>query len=281
MIQCRAAVCTLSMLLVGITVSVMLAGTPVEPADLPLSCFVVHCEPTRANEAMFLELTKLVSLAEQLAVSLTIDFTAQWAEMILADEVKMAAVSAWLDAGHEIGGHHHAYWATLDCGAQWDGYTDTPASELQPADQDELRGTMSDYMPLLTALPGERTSACMGLDGERDPVDWPKELSYGTSGHALEDCVSEPFLVDYAGEEAWQITHGLILQEQGSLSALYDQTCAEKVFAVVGHVYNFAEDPRPFEFWFRFLHAQDQKGTRRRTVTEVLEERLNDAPETP
>ena len=80
MIRSRVMAGTLSVFLVGITVSVMLIGTPVEPAGLPVSFFVVHCEPTRANEGMFLEMTKLVSLADQFAVSLTIDFTAQWAD---------------------------------------------------------------------------------------------------------------------------------------------------------------------------------------------------------
>lgn len=278
MIRRRLMAYTLSALLAGIPISAALVGVPVDPADIPLSCFIIHCEPTHASETMFLELTKLVSLAGQFEVPLTIDLTAQWAEMILADDEKTAALSAWIDAGHEIGGHHHAYWATLDRGAQWDGYTNTPAFALSLADQDRLHGTMSDYMALLDALPGERTSACMGLDGELDLVDWPKALSYSTSGHALEDCVSEPFVVDYAGHKAWQITHGLILQEQGALPALYDETGEAQVFAVVGHVYNFAEDPRPFEFWFRFLQAKDPEGARRRTVTEVFEERLPDGP---
>ena len=241
----------------------------------PISCFVVHCEPTRANETMFRELTNLVTLADTYAIPLTIDFTAQWAEMILADDARRSAVEDWIASGHEIGGHHHAYWATLDRGAHWDGYTNTPVSELLAADQSRLLGTMSDYMTLLDALPGERTSACMGLSG-RDSIDWPSALRYGTSGHTLEDCVSEPTVVDNAGIETWQITHGLILQEQGALLSLYEQTGGGKVFAVVGHVYNFAEDPRPFEFWFRYLHAQDPEGTNRLTVTEVLEESLPD-----
>jgi hypothetical protein len=239
---------------------------------LPISCFVVHCEPTRANEMMFRELTDLVALADTYAIPLTIDFTAQWAEMILADDEKTAALSAWIDAGHEIGGHHHAYWATLDRGAHWDGYTNTPVSELLPELQDRYRGSMDDYLALLTALPGERTTACMGLDDDRDLIDWPKELSNSTSGHAVEDCVSEPFVAAYAGHETWQVTHGLILQKQGALPALYEETGAEQVFAVVGHVYNFAEDPRLFELWFRFLHAQDSAGTRRRTVSAAIEE---------
>jgi hypothetical protein len=245
---------------------------------LPLSCFVVHCEPTNANEAMFRELIDLVALADEWGIPLSIDFTAQWAEMVLADDEKVSALQSWLDVGHEIACHHHSYWATLDRGAQWDGYTNTPLAEILPSMQDLYRGTMDDYMGLLTALPGERTSACMGLGDENDLIDWPEELPYSTSGHTLEDCVSEPFVVDYAGADAWQITHGLILQDPGALSQLYESTPPEKVFAVVGHVYNFQEGRRPFEFWFRYLHGGDPDGARRRTVAALMEEWVSNAP---
>jgi hypothetical protein len=263
---------TLGRLLLILVGSVtVIAGAQGELA-LPISCFVVHCEPTNATEAMFLELVDLVGLADECEIPLSIDFTAQWAEMILADEEKVGLLEAWMASGHEIACHHHSYWATLDRGAQWDGYTDTPLSEIAPSMQDRYRGTMEDYRALLAALPGERTSACMGLGDEKDLIDWPAELPYSTSGHTLEDCVSEPFVVDYAGSEAWQITHGLILQEPGALSALYESTTGEQVFTLVGHVYNFEESRRPFEFWFRYLHASDPTGARRRTVTEAIEE---------
>ena len=104
-----------------------LGGAIGAPTDLPRSCFVVHCEPTNADEAMFRELTDLVALAGLFEIPLTIDFTAQWAEMVLADTDKLVIVSSWLAAGHEISGHHHAYWATLDRDAQWAGYTNTPS----------------------------------------------------------------------------------------------------------------------------------------------------------
>jgi len=246
------------------------------PVDLPLSCFVVHCESTRANEGMFLDLSDLVAFADTFGIPLTIDCTAQWAEMILADARKLDAASAWLVAGREIAGHHHAYWATLDRGAQWDGYTNTSFSELLPILQDRYLGMMDEYMALLEALPGERTTACMGLGDGRDLIDWPEALLYGTAGHLLVDCVSEPTLVDHAGFQTWQITDGLILQEPSVLPAFYEATNGDKVFAVVGHAYNFAEDRRPFESWVRFLRERDSDGVRRRTVTKLIEERLND-----
>jgi hypothetical protein len=260
----------------AVLIGVLAAGAALGPGAeaSPVSCFVIHCEPTNATAAMFLDLVDLVALADECLIPLTIDFTAQWAEMILADEEKVGLLGAWIESGHEFACHHHSYWATLDRGAQWDGYTDTPFCEIAPTLQDRYRGTMDDYMALLTALPGERTSACMGLEDEADLIDWPEALRYGTSGHTVEDCVSEPFVVDYAGTRTWQITHGLILQGPGALEGLHEATSEDVVFAVVGHVYNFAEDRRPFEF--RFLRALDPAGTRRRTVTEAIEERLVD-----
>jgi len=251
-------------------------GVGADIQERPLSCFVVHCEPTNANEIMFLELEGLVSLAESYEVPLTIDFTAQWAEMILGDERKVKAVDAWIEHGHEIGAHHHAYWALLDRAAQWDGYTNTPVSDLLPIYQTQYRGTMNDYMDLVNALPGDRLTACMGLDGDQDRIDWPASLQYSTTGNLLEHCVSTPQPVSYPSGDAWHISHGLILQDPGALVDLYDATPATEVFCVVGHVYNYQENPRPFEAWFRSLAVSDPDGLRRRIVSEAIEEWRSD-----
>lgn len=237
----------------------------------PVSVFVVHCEPTNANETLWAELVDLVALANRYNVLLSIDFTAQWAEMILADDYKIAAVEQWLDAGHEIGCHHHPYWTLLQRNATWDGYTNTPFKEILPEDRPKYRGTMDDYMALLNALPGERTSGCLGVSDERDEADWPCQLVYSTVGHAVEDAVSRPTERTIGGCEVLEISHALIVgAERGALRELYGRTSSDEVFGVVGHVYNYAEFPMAFEEWFTFLHADDPAGLRRRTVSGVL-----------
>jgi hypothetical protein len=163
----------------------------------PYSCFVIHCEPTRANEPMFDALVELVETASSYHVRLTIDVAPQWAEMILADPAKVSSVASWVDAGHEIGCHHHPYWSTKDRPASWDGYTNTPVADLPLRDREQRLGDMEDYMKLLNALSGVRTSACMGLEAERDRADWPCQLRYGTVGYSLDDAVSEPQLALY------------------------------------------------------------------------------------
>ena len=256
--------------------AIVVFGSPSECiGDGPRSCFVVHCEPTNASDGMFLELEKLVELAGRFSVPLTIYFTPQWAEMILADPQKLSVAEAWIDAGHEVGAHHHAYWATKDRAATWDGYTNTSILDLEEMDRDSYLGTMCDALDLWNALPGECTSGCLGLD-EGDRADWPCTLRYETYGHALEEAVSTPRQVSYEGCVAWAITHALIIQPQGALPELYESTSFDRIFCVVGHVYNFEEDRSRFEFWFRFLQSQDPAGDRRRTVTRLLQAWEND-----
>jgi len=257
----------LGMLLVA-SVSMLTFGADVGP----MSVFVVHCEPTNANEVLWGELVELVALADRFAVPLSIDFTAQWAEMILADEAKVAALEAWLDAGHEIGCHHHAYWSTMDRNATWDGYTNTPVDEILQKDRALYRGTMDDYFALLTALPGERRSGCLGSGDERDAVDWPCQLVHSTQGHAVEDAVSEPTERTMGECGVVEIGHALIASApRGALIAAYEAAPVDAVFGVVGHVYNYADFPMVFEQWFAFLQSKDPAGLRRATVSALLD----------
>lgn len=246
----------------------------IPPTDLPASVFVVHCEPTNANQHMWIKLVELVDLADSYHVPLSIDFPAQWAEMVLDDHFKQKVVEGWLENGHEIGGHHHAYWATKERSYTWDGYTNTPTKEIDPKDQKNYLGTMDDYMELLNALPGERTSGAMGTTGSpQDKQDWPCQLLYGTTGYALEDAVSQPQETTIGNCRITQIGHTLIVpQEGGALAELYANTVPDSIFGVVGHVFNYDEFPTAFEEWFKFLHEQDPSGERRSTVTALLED---------
>lgn len=239
---------------------------------LPMSVFVVHCEPTRANPIMWLELVDLVSQADQYQIPLSIYFTAQWAEMILQDEAKLETLDAWLVAGHEIGCHHHGYWGTKERGSTWDGYTNSPIDSLDPEDRGRFLGTMEAYMEILNALPGERRSGCMGGGVAADVIDHPCQLEYSTQGHSLDDVAVVPSAVPRNLCVIKEIGHGLILgQQRGALQDLYLSSTDEIVFGANGHVYNYADFPMVFIEWFRFLHEMDESGTFRGTVSSVLD----------
>jgi hypothetical protein len=238
---------------------------------VPVSCFVVHADPTHVDAAAFQALVDLVALADQYRVPLTLLFTAQWAELILGDASKKTVVEGFLAGGHEIGAHHHAYWATQDQAAQWDGYTNTSLDQLAPADRLRFRGTMSDYWQLLSALPGIRDTGCMGL-GEEDSADWTCGLRYSTFGHALADAVSEPTTITINGCSAIQIHHALLVEpEPGELASLYAATGDEELFAVVAHVSDYADRPSVVARWFQVLATQDADGARRATVAHAVQ----------
>ena len=264
--RCSAACSQMALILI-----VLLFGAG-KVSALPVSVFVVHCEPTRANPIMWIELVNLVALAEEYDVPLTIDFTPQWASMILNDPDIIESLEGWIAAGHEIGCHHHGYWGTKERGSTWDGYTNTSQSEIASEDRDRYLGTMANYMDLLNALPGERRSGCLGSSTE-DAIDYPCQLAYSTQGHALEHAVSLPRDLETNDCHVTEIGHALIAsQARGALQDLYLQTDDGQVFGVVGHVYNYADFPGQFEQWFVFLSSRDEPGEFRGTVSGVLDE---------
>jgi len=126
-------------------------------------------------------------------------------------------------------------------------------------------------MALLNALPGERTSGCLGGSTSADAVDHPCQIVYSTQGQALEHAVSRP-TTEIVGEcTIREIGHALLVtQEKGALQELYLSTSEDDVFGVVGHVYNFADFPQAFEAWFAFLHSRDPSGETRATVSEII-----------
>lgn len=220
---------------------------------------------------MWNALTDLVALADEHRIPLSIDLTAQWASMILEDEEKLDAVVRWLAAGHEIGCHHHGYWGTKHRTSTWDGYTNTPLADIAPQDRAQYVGTMDDYMAVLNALPGERTSGCLGGSITADAIDHPCQIVYSTQGHALEDSISRPITEARGNCTITEIGHAvLVTQETRVLQDLYLSTSDANTFGVVGHVTNYAEMPHAFEAWFGFLQSQDPSGETRGTVSEVL-----------
>lgn len=235
---------------------------------LPVSCFIVHAEPTGVDEEAFQSLVDLVALADQHRVPLTLLLTAQWAEFVLEDAARVTALESFLARGHEIGAHHHAYWGTLDRAAVWDGYTDAPLDSLHAEDRAQFRGTMDDFWSLLTALPGARETGCFGLS-EADATDWICDLAYSTYGHTLSDAVSAPTPITIGSCTATQVGHGL-LTDVGALAMLYDSTGEESLFAVVTHVSDYAERPGVVERWFGLLASRDPEGARRDTVARAV-----------
>ncbi|MBI82136.1 MAG: hypothetical protein CMJ81_02980 [Planctomycetaceae bacterium] len=240
----------------------------------PYAAFIVHCEPRNADGGSLLRLREMVQKADEHQVKLTIDFTPPWVEMILVDTLFLGWVSDWNDAGHELGAHHHPYWVSTERGTNWDGYTNTPEEELLGDDADDYLGDMDDYLALLNQLPGTRTSGTLGLGYSGDELDWPQDLLYSATGHAYDEIVGQPELVEYDGHEVWQMNHGLFFSVPPvQIESAYQAAGSDDIFAVVTHVSNYeesVESVQAVEDFFAFLTAEDPTGESLVTVSQAM-----------
>ena len=253
---------------------VMVFGVEQRLSASPYGVFIVHCEPKNADAESFLNLRDLVVKADQHGVKLTIDFTPQWAEMILDNAVFLNWTRLWDEYGHELAVHHHPYWISAMRGTTWDGYTNTPLEEIAINKRDDYLGNMDDYLALLNRLPGARTSGTLGISQPQDTLDWPDDLRYSAEGHELEDIVGRPQIVEYAGHAVWQMSHGLFWSAMpGELQTVYANAEAGDIVAVVTHVSNYEASPpaaQAVENYFAFLGAEDPSGDSLVTVTEAM-----------
>ena len=240
----------------------------------PYAAFIVHCEPKNADGGSLFRLREMVQKADEHQVKLTIDFTPPWVEMILNDSLFLGWAIDWNEAGHELGAHHHPYWVSTERGTHWDGYTNTPQEDLLDDDAEDYLGDMDDYLTLLNQLPGTRTSGTLGLGYAGDELDWPQDLLYSAEGHAYDEIVGQPELVEFDGHEVWQMSHGLFWSAPPSLiESAYHAAGPDDIFAVVTHVSNYeesVESVQAVEDFFSFLAAEDPSGESLVTVTQAM-----------
>ncbi|MFQ5570773.1 MAG: T9SS type A sorting domain-containing protein [Rhodothermales bacterium] len=243
--------------------------TPVLKAQTPETFFVVHCEPTTADR--FDDLIRLVDTAASYGVLLTLEFTPQWADAILADPLKLDRVRAWQQQGHEVGAHHHGIYHP-----SWDGYTDYPIADILargwPANR--FLGTMDAYGAALDALAGDSLALTMGGPGVQDPnpeVDWPSTYPFRTlGGRDPENSFSSPHVETVGDATVCEINYSFIesQQEVTAVKALYESRNDLDVVGVVTHVHNFADDSTFVVDWFNFVQS-----TRRKTARRIMRDR--------
>ena len=256
------------------TVLVLLGGILLQASANPYSVFVVHCKPKNADSDSFLKLRDMVAKASQHQVKLTIDFTPQWAQMILGNPVFLDLVTQWHESGHELGVHHHPYWVSQTRGTTWDGYTNTPREEISTSNATGYLGDMDDYLLLMNQLPGTRTSGTLGINHGQDVLDWPPALSYSAEGHDFDDIVGRPQVVEYSGHAVWQMNHGLFWNAASSqLATAYETAEPGDIMAVVTHVSNYEQslaNTLAVDNYFAFLGSKDPSGNSLVTVTQAM-----------
>ncbi|MBI3684486.1 MAG: hypothetical protein HY235_29275 [Acidobacteria bacterium] len=247
--------------------------------------FALHCEPTTANDALFAAVVRLVELAERYKAKITFEFTPQWAEMILADEKKVALLRKWQNQGHEVGAHHHPLFHP----GGWDGYTDIAPKELHETRTDlfgrshpreRYLGAMDDFMRLLNRLaaPQRVVTGCFGrlippeaakIPLKVEPI--PPGIVYETEG--FQEPPRPPSLI---GRQHWKLPMFFVGDDARltELSRKHEETKEGDVVGFVTHAFNFRDAPDVMERWFKFLHSKDPEGKHNKTVSQIMKERL-------
>jgi len=222
----------------------------------------VHCEPTKSQ--LFPELIELVELADSVGVHLTILFTPQWADQITLNPDYLIKVRQWQQNGHEIGAHHHGIAGK----ASWDGYTNhNPADWPDPAD---FNGNMERYYDRISPVAGDSLLLTGAFSLEEAGVDWPMGMIYQTQGHWIKEAISQPYSMNYRGQDVYVVNHSLILDKAhaDSLIQYYPSAGPDDVVGSVLHVYNFGDSETALRTWFEFVKDKTVK-----TVRQIMRER--------
>ena len=275
-----------------------LCSAAVEPgsadyASGPYYFVAVHNEPHHrpGGETLLADsyhiLRRMVTKADRYNIRLTLMFSPQWADHIAASEDRLREVAGWKATGHEIAGHHHSIQH-----GNWDGYTNFTRQEAETArlrrgqKPEEYRGTLADFMESLRRLDPEVDCGCMNDEGNKRAL--PDDVvvdtcsgfaNFGQPGRSVSDTLPEKGKNEYISvgeangiDRKW-LCHAQTTTPQRAQGAM-------KVFAgmesgVYGSVnHSSAWEQASFDAWLDFLHEQDPKGAKSRTVSEVIEEKL-------
>ncbi len=263
-------------------------------AQPPHSFFVIHCDPGYATPIHWNVLRRMVDSATAYNVPLTLEFSPQWVDMILADSAKLARVRSWQQNRHEVAGHHHGIYHCM-----WDSLTNYPGDSIaanQPVkryingqwvsncDSGSLKSAMQPFYDALDSLAGDSLLLTWGASDEHPEVDLYPNLMYRTTGgrDTPTQGFSNPYVETYGPTTLSTGTFGpytvcLIdyyflhdAADAAAMQAVYNDTAFSsqyKVARVVTHVFNVknqnANSPSNFFYqWLRFISGKGCKNVR-------------------
>jgi hypothetical protein len=246
------------------------ALVPAAPSDAgtPRSFFTIHCDPNESQR--WADLERLVDLANRWTTPLTIEFTPQWAQVVVSDPTKLQQVRAWQTQGHEFGAHHHGIYHAV-----WDHFTNYPAPQIvaQGWPPASLEGDMQDFAAMLEIIAGDSLLFTYGGPGGDDPapeVDWlPGSQCKTFGGRDVVEAFSSPQFVTFGAYTACQIGHCYI-PDGATVDAIQAQYAAMPEVDVVGvvtHVFNYAADSTFVIDWL-----QSVQSTRRLRARDIVRE---------
>lgn len=242
-------------------------------AGVPPTFFAVHCEAHSANGPMWEALCRFVAMADAYEAKLTLMFNPQWAEFIVADDVKFSRVKSWQQHRHEVAVHYHNV-----VHGDWNGYTNRKHDNY--ARTSRYRGTVPEMMKLLQQLatPDTMLTMCMGPDArwdslrevEIDEPDYPDGILYDVDG--MDVGLTPLMRTQFKGRDLFHLKHhffapGRRAGHLDQIKAEFRRAKPDEVLGVVTHEADFARSPAFIEQWFRF--CRENKASIR-TVREIV-----------
>lgn len=232
-------------------------------SNIPFHFVAIHCEPANANGGKFRDLSEIVDLAKKYKIKLTMEFSAQWAEMIASDSEKAGQVGEWKSRyRHEIAAHHHGIHHS-----KWDGYTNVESWPRPKASMDE-------FLSKLLRI-GNISTMCVGGDGDSQ-TDWLSGVPYSTQGgQDLMDAVRPPKKCRYNGCTVYELSHSSLRNETdlGRLKNLYSSSNFNvgDVFGIQLHVADYSRNSSVLKNWLKFVRDQDPSGSNNKTVKGIFQ----------
>ncbi|GEM_PF-2117435 len=255
------------------------------------SFFVIHCDPGYATNLHFNRLRQMVDTATAHEVPLTLQFSPQWVDMILADTQKLALVRSWQAWGHEVAAHHHSIYHCY-----WDSLTNYPPDSIafhQPISSNcpegLYQGSMQSFWDALDVLAGDSLLLTWSSSDEHPAVDMYPNVPYRTDGgrDEPEQGFSNPYVKTHGPTTLDGQTYGpytvcsidyFFLENFADVQQmidLYNDFAFSSQFEVVGvvtHVFNFqaAINQPPPNYFFTWIQFIEGKGCK--TVRQILRE---------
>jgi hypothetical protein len=249
----------------------------------------IHAEPYPSTDHIQDELEvlrKLVEMADEDGIKLTLMFSVQWAAFFDHRPQDKAMVLSWKDRGHEISSHRHSAYA----GLLFDGYSDLRpkrVAELQGVDLDalKLRGDLGDWQQVMEGFDPAIASGCSNDEMDRRVL--PAMVRVDTCGgfsnfrqpgamaiyHSVESGINDFVVVGTPAdglERRW-LGHAPLLDEEQLAGAMeaFAHLPERSIYGVVAH----PEQAAYLIEWFEHVREHSSPA-RSYTVQEIVRKRL-------
>jgi len=249
----------------------------------------IHNEPFHRDggeekmQESYTILKRMVERADSCHIRLTLMFSPQWVDFLLAQPERREQLRKWKAGGHEIAAHHHSIYH-----GNWDGYTDYTEEEALRVRESRVRmpekylGTLKDFIDKLKLINPEIKSGC--LNDEYDKKCLPDAIvldtgsgfaNFGTPGTREGDGRPEKGRNDF-------ITKGKVRGIERKWLCHFQTTTVDRQYqarsvflsmksGVYGSVnHSSPREEEAFNAWIDFLHSNDREGKRSRTLTDIM-----------